>query len=88
MISLARETPDQSEVLGLFAQADARSAALYPGAGRVGARAKDLLRRGVVFFVARRDGVAIGCGGYVAAAPGAVEIMRLFVVEDCRAGQR
>lgn len=73
------ETPDQPEVLAFFAAADARSASLYRADGRPGPSLSALLSGEVRFFVARRNGVAVGCGGYVLLKAHEAEMKRLFV---------
>jgi len=84
MPMIAPETPDQPEVLALLRLADARSAALYPEDSRPGPGLAALLAPGVRFFVARRDGRAIGCGGYAPSGDGAAELKRIFVVAEAR----
>lgn len=74
-----RETPDQPEVLTLLAKADERSASLYPAESRYGLALPALLAAKARFFVARRDGRALGCGGYVLLPENAAEMKRLFV---------
>ena len=74
-----RETPDSPEALAFLAAADARSASLYPGESRHGLSRAALLAADVRFFVARRDGRALGCGGYVLLDEHAAEMKRLFV---------
>lgn len=73
------ETPDQPEVLALLAKADERSASLYPVENRYGLALSALLSADVRFFVARQDGRALGCGGYMLLSEQAAEMKRLFV---------
>ena len=73
------ETPDQPDVLALLAKADERSASLYPEDSRHGLAVPALVSCGVRFFVARQDGHALGCGGYVLLPEKAAEVKRLFV---------
>ena len=73
------ETPDQLDVLALLAKADERSASLYPLDSRHGLSIPALLAAGVRFFVARQDGHALGCGGYVLLPEREAEVKRLFV---------
>ena len=82
--AIARETPDQEAVHSLLRQADARSAALYPAESRFGSTLDALLRLDVRFFVARADGVALGCGGYAVEPGGWAEVKRIFVAPAIR----
>lgn len=82
--TVERETPDQPEVLAFLAQADGRSASLYPAESRHGLAVPALLAAGVRFFVARRDGRALGCGGYALLPGEAAEMKRLFVDPGAR----
>ena len=81
---IAAESPDQPEVSRLLDEADRRSASLYPGESRHGLDVAALLHQGVRFFVARLDGVAVGCGGYLAGPDGTAEVKRMFVTEAAR----
>ena len=76
---LQRETPDQPDVPALLAKADQHSALLYPEDSRHGLAVPALLLAGARFFVARQDGHAVGCGGYVLLPDHAAEMERLFV---------
>ena len=73
-----RETPDQPKVLASLAAAGERSASLYPADGRHGLALAALLPADVRFFVARLDGRALGCGGYVRLPGHGAEMKRLF----------
>jgi putative acetyltransferase len=74
-----RETPDSPEVVAFLASADQRSASLYPEESRHGLSLPALLSADARFFVARQDGQALGCGGYVRISAHAAEMKRLFV---------
>ncbi len=84
VIQITPETPDQEDVRHLLREADARSAALYPAESRHGLRAEALAGLAAVFFVARRDGHAVGCGGFVPGGDGEAELKRMFVRESVR----
>lgn len=84
MLRIEPETPLQDAVARLLAEADARSAALYPAESRHGLPAKALAQLGVRFFVARLAGEAVGCGGYLPTGGGIGEVKRLFVVATAR----
>ena len=77
--TVQRETPDQPDVLAFLARADERSASLYPAESRHGLGVPALLAAGARFFVARQDGRALGCGGYMLLPEQAAEVKRLFV---------
>lgn len=85
MLSIRRETLDQPDVHALLAQADEHSAALYPEGSRHGLDVFALLALKARFFVARQDGRALGCGGYVRLVDGAAELKRLFIDPNARA---
>ena len=73
------EMPDKPEVLAFLAAADERSASLYPIESRRGPSLRALLSADVRFFVARQDGRAVGCGGFVLLRERSAEMKRLFV---------
>ena len=79
MLSIQREIPDQPDVQAFLSRADERSASLYPEDSRHGLDIPALLALNARFFVARQDGSALGCGGYVLLPGGAAEMKRLFV---------
>ncbi len=81
---IRRETPNQPAIRALLAQADARSAALYPAESRHGLDIAALLAADARFFVVREEGIALGCGGYVRLDSMSAEMKRLFVVPDAR----
>lgn len=84
VLVVRRETPDQPDVLAFLAEADERSASLYPAESRHGLDVAALLAADVRFFVARRDGRALGCGGYVLLPGQGAEMKRLFVAPNAR----
>jgi putative acetyltransferase len=81
---IAAEPADQPEVHALLAQSDAFMARLYPAESNHLLDVATLMKPNVRFFVARRDGRAIGCGALVLAADGSAEIKRMFVVPEER----
>lgn len=84
MLSIVRESPDQPDVIHLLQLADERSSRLYPAESRHGASVAALLAQEVRFFVARLDGLTVGCGGYAIGQDGAAELKRIFVKETAR----
>lgn len=85
-LTVGRETPDQPDVLAFLHQADARSASLYKAESRHGLPVASLLASDVRFFVARRKGLALGCGGFMRLVGDAAEVKRLFVDPAARGG--
>ncbi len=84
MTAVAAESPAQAEVAALLASADAWAAALYPAQSRHAATIEGLLAADTRFFVPRRHGRAVGCGGYARLGPEAAELKRLFVDPSLR----
>ena len=84
MLSVRPETPDQAEVLRFLAKADERSRSLYPAESRHGLSLSALLAAKARFFIARRDGQALGCGGYILLPERSAEMKRLFVDPSAR----
>jgi putative acetyltransferase len=79
VLLVQRETPDQPEVVAFLTKADERSTSLYPAESRHGLAVAALLSASVRFFVARQDGLALGCGGYMLLPERGAEMKRLFV---------
>jgi putative acetyltransferase len=77
MLAIAQEAPQ--EVYELLRQSDGYSAAVYPAESRHPTHVDALSAPEVRFFVARRDGQAIGCGALVLGRDGHAEIKRMFV---------
>lgn len=84
MLSIAEESPQQDDVLRLLEEAESGLASLYPAESRHGLNAAELERQGVRFFVARLDGRAIGCGGYLPGANRSAELKRMFTTSAVR----
>ncbi len=85
-ITLATESPDQPEVGAFFAASEAYMAALYPAESNHFVDVAALLRPDVHFVVARRQGMAVGCGALVRGEGGSAEIKRMWVDPNCRGG--
>jgi len=84
-VSIARETPDQLEVIALIAELDAYQDTLYPAEARYALDLEALKRPNVTFVVARNAvGAAIGCGAVVADEQGYGELKRMYVRPDSR----
>jgi putative acetyltransferase len=78
-VVIAEERPDTPDAAALIAELDAHLASFYPSESRHGFSVERLLRDGVVFFVAREDGRAAGCGGLLIVGREYAEIKRMFV---------
>lgn len=85
-ITLATESPDQPEAGAFFAASEAYMAALYPAESNHFVDVAALLRPDVHFVVARRQGMAVGCGALVRGEGGSAEIKRMWVDPNCRGG--
>jgi putative acetyltransferase len=79
MLSVACESPDQPEILALFAQSDAYAAALYPEEDRHPVDVTCLSAPHVHFVVARWSAAAVGCGALVIGGDGTAELKRVVV---------
>ena len=77
--AIAPESPRQDAVLDLIRQSDAYAASLYPAESNHMIDLAALERPEVRFFVARRDGRAVGCGALVLGHDGQAELKRMFV---------
>ncbi len=84
MLAITQEAPRQPDILCLLDQSDAHSAALYPPDSRHLVDVAFLSGPSVRFFVARRDGRAVGCGALVPTDGRAAELKRMFVVPGLR----
>jgi putative acetyltransferase len=83
-VAIAEEPADQPEVHILLRQSDMYFASLYPAESNHLVGIAALTEPNVRFVVARRAGVAIGCGALVLGANGEAELKRMFVVPDAR----
>ena len=71
------------EVRALIGELDAVLSAEYPPEQRHGLAVDAIFQPHVRFFLARRQGVAVGCGG-VALFPDYAEVKRMFVHHTAR----
>ena len=86
-IVIAAEHPDQREIRAFFAASEAYMGLLYPAESNHFVDANALALPNAVFLVARRNGIAVGCGALVHADDAFAEIKRMWVAPDLR-GQR
>lgn len=83
-LAVGEEPPDRPEALDLLRQSDAFSVALYPPAARHQVDASALAAENTRFFVARRDGRALGCMALVRNSAEKGELKRCFVTAEAR----
>ncbi len=83
-VSVAAEPADQPEVHALLRQSDAYFASLYPAESNHLIDATALAEPNVRFLVARRAGIAVGCGALVLGTDGEAELKRMFVAPEAR----
>jgi putative acetyltransferase len=83
-VAIAAEPADQPEVHALLRQSDAYHATLYPAESNHLIDVAALSQPNVRFVVARRGGVAVGCGGLVLGGDGEAELKRMFVTPEAR----
>lgn len=83
-LTLAIESPRQPDVERLLEALDAYQGALYPAESNHFLDVEALAAPGIRFFVARRDGRAVGCGALRIDAAGYGELKRMFVSPEAR----
>jgi putative acetyltransferase len=84
VLSIARESPRQDDVIALIRQSDALMQSLYPAESNHLVDIDALARPAVHLFVAREEGRALGCGAFVLGADGEAEMKRVFVAPAAR----
>lgn len=83
-ITIARERPDQPDVMRLIEALDAHAIALYPPESNHLLDVAALCDPAVTFLVVRAEGEAIGCGAILRDPRGWGEIKRMYVRPDQR----
>ena len=83
-VTVAIETPNQPEVLGLIEASDVYMNALYPPEGNFAVDIDALCKPDIAFVVARLHGKAAGCGAIKWHEDGTAELKRIFVADDAR----
>ena len=83
-VDIQREPPRQPHVIRLLDMSDAYAASLYPPESNHLVDLSSLEKPAVSFFVARHQGVIVGCCALVEAGDGTAEIKRMFVDPDAR----
>ena len=79
---VAVEPPDQPDVDRLLQMSDAVAERLYPGEYRRPINGRSLDAPGSLLFMARLDGVAVGCAALLDLSDGAAELKRMIVDPD------
>ena len=83
-VVVSEEAPDSPEAAELAREFDEYVVALYPPAYRSKVDASVLSASDTRFFVARRDGRALGCMALVRTGPDKGELKRCFVTQEAR----
>lgn len=83
-VTLARESPRQADVGRLLAALDAYQSALYPAESNHLLDVDALAAPAVRFFVARRDGAALGCAALRIDPERYGELKRMYVTPEAR----
>ena len=83
-ITIALESPEQADVLVLFRASDTYHQALYPDESNYLLDPAELAIDNARFIVARRAGVAVGCGAVVVQGDGSAELKRMWVGPETR----
>lgn len=81
---ITEEAPDSPDVVALIEASDAYSLERYPPEGHFGTDITGLKLPDITFVVARRDGVAEGCGALKWFGDDAGELKRIFVSDAVR----
>jgi len=84
MITVTRETPRQDDVVALIRQSDALMQSLYPAESNHLVDIETLASADIHFFVARRNGEALGCGALWHRDPAYGEVKRVYVRPEAR----
>jgi putative acetyltransferase len=83
-ITLRIESPRQADVMRLIEALDVYQSGLYPPESNHFLDIEALVGPGIRFFVARRDGRALGCGALRIDPAGWGEVKRMFVSPEAR----
>jgi putative acetyltransferase len=83
-VTLTRESPRQADVGRLLVALDAYQSALYPAESNHFLDVDALAGPAVRFFVARRDGIALGCAALRIDPERCGELKRMYVTPEAR----
>ena len=81
---IAVERPVRADVEALLRDSRAMMAGLYPPESRHGLDLGAYERAEITLFVARANGVAVGCGAFQLHGDGSAELKSMFVAPDAR----
>ena len=79
VLSIARESPRQDDVIGLIRQSDALMQSLYPAESNHLVDIESLAQPHIHVLVARHEGRVLGCGAFALGDDGQAEMKRVFV---------
>jgi putative acetyltransferase len=83
-LTIKVERAERDDVRVLLEVVSSWSAELYPPESRHGLDLAAYTRPDVTLFVAREEGVALGCGAYQLQGDGSAELKSMFVVPEAR----
>jgi putative acetyltransferase len=83
-VKIETEKPVRPDVAALLRASRAMMAGLYPPESRHGLDLGAYERPEVTLFVAREDGVAVGCGAFELHGDGSAEVKSMFVAKSAR----
>jgi putative acetyltransferase len=83
-VKIETEKPVPADVAALLRASRAMMAGLYPPESRHGLDLGAYERPEVILFVAREDGVAVGCGAFQLHGDGSAEVKSMFVAKRAR----
>lgn len=83
-VIIEKEPPRQPEIIDLLHQSDLYAQSLYPAESNHLVDLETLETPDVAFFVARHEGVIVGCCALMDARDGTGEIKRMFVDPEAR----
>ncbi len=83
-ITVTQESPDQHDIFVLLEASDAAAAAIYPSESNHMLDITELLKPRLQFYVARREGRALGCGALLIGGDGHGELKRFYVSDEVR----
>ena len=76
---ISSERPDSADALELIAELEAHLTALYPSESCHGYSVEKLIAEAVAFFLIRKDGAPVGCGGIKLYGTEYGELKRMYV---------
>jgi GNAT superfamily N-acetyltransferase len=82
--TITSERPDTPDAIALIEELETHLASLYPRESRHGYSVEKLIAQGVAFFVARKNGTPVGCGGIQLFGAEYGELKRMYVRPEYR----